>query len=482
MTTALRRLSRATTLADALADAPRAAVYCRISDDRRGEGLGVERQREDCVTLAERNGWKVVHTFTDNDLSAYSGKPRPQYAALMAAVEAGEIDVIAGWDPDRLHRSPAELETFIAAVERAGVAVHTVQAGEWDLTTANGRLHARMLGAVARHESEHKSERVRRALQQRAESGRSHGRRAYGWVRDHATDGAVHEVIEPAQAAVIRRIADALLSGESLRSVTTSLNAEGVPSPTGKPWGKNMVRALVLRERNAGLRVHRGEIVGEGAWEAIIDRGRWEQLRAVLSDPRRRTSTGTAAAHLLSGIARCGVCGATLRVAQNRGVPSYRCSADGCVIRRKADLEHLIVGLVTARLARPDAAGLFAPEDTAERALASDDAERLRGRLDHAADQYAEGSIDGRQLERITAKLRPLLADAERRARVVDPAPLLDGLAGAGDVAAAWENLPLSRRRAVVDTLMAITLNRTRQGARTFDHDAVAIAWKGAGV
>ncbi len=480
MTSTLRKPSRAA-LADALADAPRAAVYCRISDDRGGEGLGVERQRQDCTTLAERSGWKVVHIFTDNDLSAYSGKPRPQYAALMAAVEAGEIDVVAAWDPDRLHRSPAELETFIAAIERASVAVYTVQAGEWDLTTANGRLHARMLGAVARHESEHKSERVRRALQQRAESGRSHGRRAYGWLREHAADGTVHEVIEPAEAAVVQRIADALLSGDSLRSVTVSLNAEGVPSPTGKPWGKNMVRALVLRARNAGLRVHRGEIVGEGAWEAILDRGRWEQLRAVLSDPQRRTSTGTAAAHLLSGVARCGVCGATLRVAQNRGVPSYRCSADGCVIRRKADLDHLIVGLVTARLARPDAASLFAPDDSAERSMAHDEAERLRGRLDHAADQYAEGLIDGRQMERITAKLRPLLADAERRARVVDPAPLLDGLAGAGDVAAAWDDLPLSRRRAVVDTLMTITLNRTRQGARRFDPDAVAIAWKQPG-
>ncbi|MGK5112805.1 recombinase family protein [Geodermatophilus sp. CPCC 205506] len=477
MTAALLRASQAA----ALADAPRAAVYCRISDDRRGEGLGVERQRQDCAALAERNGWNVVRTFTDNDLSAYSGKPRPQYAALMAAVEAGQVDVIAAWDPDRLHRSPAELETFITAVERAGVAVHTVQAGEWDLTTANGRLHARMLGAVARHESEHKSERVRRALQQRAESGRSHGRRAYGWSREHALDGTVREVIEPAEAAVVQRIANALLAGESLRSVTAALNAEGVPSPTGKPWGKNMVRALVLRERNAGLRVHRGGVVGEGVWEAILDRGRWEQLRAVLSDPQRRTSTGTAAAHLLSGIARCGVCGATLRVAQNRGVPSYRCSADGCVIRRKADLDDLIVGLVTARLARPDAVGLFAVGDSAERSAAVEEAERLRGRLDHAADQYAEGAIDGRQMERITAKLRPMLADAERRARVVDPAPLLDGLTGASDVAAAWNDLPLSRRRAVVHTLMAITVSRTRQGARAFDPEAVTIEWKGAG-
>lgn len=475
MSTALRRPASNA----ASADAPRAAVYCRISDDRGGEGLGVERQRQDCVALAERNGWRVVHSFTDNDMSAYSGKLRPQYAALMAAVEGGEVDVVAAWDPDRLHRSPAELEAFITAVERAGVAVYTVQAGQWDLSTANGRLHARMLGVVARHESEHKSERVRRALQQRAESGRSHGRRAYGWIREHGRDGTVREVIEPAEAAVVQRIADALLSGESLRSVTAALTAEDVPSPTRKPWQKGMVRALVLRERNAGLRVHRGEIVGDGAWEPILDRGRWEQLRAILSDPLRRTSTGTAAAHLLSGIARCGVCGATLRVAKNRGIPSYRCSADGCVIRRKVDLDDLVVRVVTARLAQSDAVRLFDSGDTAERTAALAEAEELRGRLDHAADQFAEGTIDGRQLERITARLRPLMAEAQRQAHVVDPAPILDGLIGAEDVVAAWDALSLSRRRAIVVTLLAISVHRTRQGARTFDPEAVSLSWKG---
>jgi site-specific DNA recombinase len=30
----------------------KAAIYCRISDDRAGAGLGVERQRTDCVQLA----------------------------------------------------------------------------------------------------------------------------------------------------------------------------------------------------------------------------------------------------------------------------------------------------------------------------------------------------------------------------------------------------------------------------------------------
>src|SRR3954452_4456617 len=142
-----------------------------------------------------------------------------------------------------------------------------------------------------------------------------------------------------------------------------------------------MVRARVLRERNAGLRGHRGEVVGDGAWEPILDRGRFEQLRAGLSDPARKTSSGTAAAHLLSGIARCGVCGATLRVALNRRVPSYRCSERGCVIRRQADVDDLVTRIVLGRLAAGDAVELLTPDRSPERAAALAEAQQLRDRL-----------------------------------------------------------------------------------------------------
>jgi site-specific DNA recombinase len=134
---------------------------------------------------------------------------------------------------------------------------------------------------------------------------------------------------------------------------------------------------------------------------------------------------------------------------------------------------------VVARLSAPDAAEVLTTgTDSPERAAAVAEADQLRARLDEAADQYADGLIDGRMLERITARLRPQLTKAEARSRVVDNAPLLDGLAGAPDVRAVWDSLSLSRRRAVVDTLMTITLNRTRQGARTFDPEAVRIDWK----
>src|SRR5690606_616538 len=97
----------------------------------------------------------------DNDASAYSGKPRPAFARLLAEVAAGTVDVLVAWHPDRLVRSPRELEDAIDALDAAGVAVETVRAGRWDLSTRSGRTTARLVGTVARDESEAKAERLR---------------------------------------------------------------------------------------------------------------------------------------------------------------------------------------------------------------------------------------------------------------------------------------------------------------------------------
>jgi len=453
------------------------ATYARISDDRQGQALGVERQREDCEALVLARGWTLAGRYVDNDLSAYSGKARPAYLQMLDAVRGGLVDGIVAWHPDRLHRSPRELEDFLALVEQHRVTVETVRAGKWDLSTPSGRMTARILGSVARGESEHKSDRVRRALEQRATMGTSHGRVAYGWTRTVLPDGTKVETVHEEQAALVRDVAARIVRGESLRGIVADLNTRGIPSPAGKPWVKTMLKHLVLRERNVGLRVHHGEVVGTGDWPPILERGQWEQLKAVLSDPSRKSTTSTAAVHLLSGIARCGVCGGPMRASQNRTVPSYRCADKACVSRNRRDVDELVTAVVVGRLARPDAAALLAPADDSTRQAVAEAAE-LRARLDTAADDYADGTLDREQFHRITERLRPRLEAAQARARVIDSTPMLAGLVGIDDVRAAWDDLPLSRRRGVVDLLMAIRVLRTTPGARVFDPESVEVTWR----
>lgn len=464
----------------------RAAIYARISSDD-GTALGVGRQVADCRALAETKGWHVCETFVDNDVSASSGKTRPEYVRLLAALQEGRADALVVWDIDRLTRTPRELEDVVDLADRHGVALASV-GGEVDLATPQGRLTARLKGNVARHEVEQQSRRLKRKFQERAEAGKPHGKVAYGYQRRAVHDDAGQvvgsvELLDEAEAAVIREGARRLLAREPMRRVVVDLNARGVSTPRGGSWDSTMLRQVLLRQRNAGRRVHRGEVIGNGDWPALLDEDTFDRLHAMLTDPARRTTRGNEVKHLLSGIARCGLedCDGTMRVTNarthgtRRAPTSYNCRKCNRVRRKKTDVDELVEAVLVARLERPDGPDLLAGDPAGSRE-AAERVEALQARLDLAADNYAEGSITANQMTRITAKLRPQLDDARARLRLAAPSPDLARFS-AGHVREAWETAAIEIKRAVISMLVDVTILPAGSGGR-FDPDSVRIDWR----
>lgn len=447
----------------------RAAIYTRMSSDD-GSALGVERQRRDCEALVRARGWAVAGVYTDNDTSNFTRRPRPAYERMLADLTGGVVDALAVWDVDRLTRTPVELERIIDIAERHDVALASV-GGEIDLATPQGRLTARIKASVARHEVEQSSRRIRRKTLERAEAGKPHGRVAYGWRR---LDGV--DVIAPEQAAVISEAAARALAGESLRSVTRSLNERGTPTPNGVThWEPTMLRQVLLRERNAGLRRHQGRVIGRGSWEPIFTDEDYQRLVALLRDPRRRLSSSGAHKHLLSGLARCGLCDHSLRVLKAHGTlpDGYACPNCFGVRRKKVAVDELITALVVARLGQPDALTALAGGDASE--LVREAAE-FRARLDVVADQYANDEIDAQQLARITARLRPHLQQLEAQISHLTAVPVL-----ADAVNVAWEELSLARQRAVIDLMMTVRiLPAQKKGRAQLDPNDVVVEWRQA--
>ena len=459
----------------------RAVIYVRISDDKTGAGLGVDRQEVDCRVLADRLGWTVVEVYQDNDLSAYSGKPRPGYRRLLADLRTGVADAVLVWHTDRLHRSPIELEEYIEVCKPREIPTQTVKAGPIDLATPSGRLMARQLGNYARFESEHHSDRAKRARLQAATDGRwVGGLRPFGYGADGMT------VIE-AEAEVIQWMAAEVLAGTSLRAIARKLNADGTFTSTGRPWTPRAVAWLLRRPRNAGLSQHHGEPVAPAKWPAILDEHTWRGVVAVLGDPSRNTTTSRARKWLLSGLARCGVCDEPVRsnVAawRDRRVPSYTCPA-GHVRRQAVELDEFIEALVIERLSRADAVELLAPDQTGDvAALHAQDA-GLRARLDELGRLYGDGVIDALQLASGTASIRTQREQVTVALAAASRDSVLQGVADAEDPEAVWRGLDLSRKRAVVDVLMKITILRMkrggarRKGETSFDRASIEITWK----
>jgi DNA invertase Pin-like site-specific DNA recombinase len=463
----------------------KAAIYVRISEDREtrgGAGLGVKRQEDDCRALASRLDWTVVEPiYTDNDTSAYSGKPRPAYQRLLTDLRTGVADAVLCWHTDRLHRSVVELETYIEVCQPREIPTQTVRAGPLDLATPSGRLMARQLGAYARFESEQHSDRAKRARLQAATDGRwIGGLRPFGYGADGMT-------VIKAEAEAVQWMAAEVLAGTSLRAIARKLNGEGTFTSQGRPWTPRAVSLVLQRPRNAGLSQLQGEPIAPAQWPAILDEDTWRGVVAVLGDPARNTTTSRARKWLLSGLALCGVCGQPVRSTVSawgqRRAPAYICP-DGHVRRHAVELDDCVEAVVIERLSRPDAAELLAPDQTGDTAALHAQDAGLRARLDELGRLYGDGVIDALQLASGTARIREQREQVTTSLAAASRGSVLAGVADAPDPEAVWRGLDLSRRRAIVDVLVEVTILRAkrggarRKGETSFDPATVAIEWK----
>jgi site-specific DNA recombinase len=458
-----------------------AAIYARISHDPSGERLGVQRQEADCLEEASRRGWSIAQVYVDDDLSAFNpSKARPEYQRLLTDIQLGSRDGVMIWRLDRLHRQPRELEEFIVLCDKHHVALATVT-GDVDLSTSQGRLLARTWGAFAAHESEIKSERMTRANLERARQGIMRTPRPlYGYT-------ARATAIKPGEAKVIREAAGRLLLGDSLRGICMDLNARRIPSPRKAFWQAPALHDILGNPRLAGLSTYHGEVVGKGAWKAILTRRESERIRSLLSDPERVVGDGTRHSYLLTGLAHCGRCGERLRTAGVGVERSYRCAQQagrkGCG-RLSITMDHLDAMFMDRLYERLDSTSL--PTALQRGRLRSSTWRRARSSLDDAearlrsmAREYALGTLT--RMEWRAA--RPVLIEqlnAMRKALRDDRAEdIVSAFVGHADaLRRTWDELPPSRRRAIAAALAEEVVVWPAPSTRARAHERTSIWWR----
>ncbi|MDR6637431.1 recombinase family protein [Paenarthrobacter nitroguajacolicus] len=465
----------------------KAFVYCRISDDKTGEALGVQRQEQDCRAMAQRDGFEVAEVFVDNDISAYSGKSRPRYSAMLTALAEGRASRVYCWAEDRLHRRPVELEEYITLVGPRNIQTHMVQAGEYDLVTPEGQFRAGVMGQVARFESARKAQRVKRAQEQKIRAGGwTGGTRPFGWQFENQVP-----VLDPVESELLRVAFRHVLTGGSLGSVVSDWNARSITTSVGKQWGFTQLRQVLLRARNAGLAEWKGDIVGSSQFPAIVSEDIWRATAAILRDPARRRSQSNKAKHLLSGIARCH-CGSAVRSATITGRngekhPTYRCpeAGTGHVGKR---IEQVDAAVTDSMLRWLSTAQLNGHGNDHEPELANLDVEAmaLRKRLDDVAIEAADGVLTMSQLRTMTERINLKLRAVESRMVVLQAdkrsasAPLDTMRQADSDAATLWSDSTIDQRRTMIRQSFDVTLHPHRKGSsRRFDPDTVTVYPKG---
>lgn len=451
----------------------RAVIYCRMSLAKDGDDVKVKRQEKRCRELAKRLGWDIVHVYCDNNKSAWRrDRERPDWDAMLASIQRGEVDAVIIYHGDRLIRQPWDLETLLSLADGRGVKLAS-PTGTRNLDDADDRYRLRQDVAKACNESDTIARRTRDAHAERARKGKvfKGGPRCFGYKRS----GKVRED----EAAHYRDAVARLLAGESRTSVMKDWNARGIHSTQGNAWGYSAFNRMLTRPRYAGLSVYHGEVVGKGRWESLVERETWEALQTVLgvgSALYTRGPVGRGGVYLLTNIAVCGSCGGRLTSHLSSGPPSYRCKGEGCALKVRRNMGHLdeyVIGAVLALLSDEALTARLDAARSGEGAAIAAELARLEGKRRQAVAAFADDDTMGpAELRGVLARLDERIADVRDRLGKLAGSHVLEGCAGLSREG--WDGLPLDRRRSIVRALVRVEVGASKRG-RGFDELSVRV-------
>lgn len=346
----------------------RVAIYARYSTDMQNP-KSVDDQERECRKHAEREGWPIAQVFQDTALSGAT-KGRPGYEALLAAVKAGQFDIVLFEHLDRLARDLEFLMAFYKEARHAGCELHQLHRGKL------GIFDIGILGTFAQIFLEELSYKTRRGLVGKIEAGKSAGGMSYGYsVRRTMTGDVVkgEQDINPDEALVVARIFTEYAEGKSPIRIAADLNADGIPAPRSKGNSSGHWRQTTINgNRGRGTGILNNELyIGRRVWNRqryskhpetgkriprlnppedwiifeapdlrIVEQPIWEAVKARQKAQQRvRTKhegsdpTGLSVAqgmrrrkYLLSGLLSCGQCGGNLTIAGSGKARRYYCA------------------------------------------------------------------------------------------------------------------------------------------------------------
>lgn len=304
------------------------AAYVRISKDTYGTGVSVANQLDAIQTWAGRMDYEVAEVFTDNDVSASNRKPRPAFERLLAS----DWTQAVVWHQDRLLRRPDDLERIIS--REPSLLVHQVQAGPLDLSTPSGQMQARIVAAVSLYEVEQKAERQKNAKLGDAKNGRYVGNCGrFGQRRDGTWVPGEAEAVQEAAKRIASRAV-------SFNGLAKEWNDAGFLTTRGGQWTKTTIRRYFQSSLLIGKQVYRGVTYDLGDyWKPLLDVDTYDQIQSLIQHPPKGGAKRVVQKYLLSGLLKCGVCGAGL-TSRTGKYPQYQCPnprAHVTILRAKTD-------------------------------------------------------------------------------------------------------------------------------------------------
>ena len=320
------------------------ALYERLShdDERAGESVSIENQKRILEEYARKNGFHRIRHFTDDGVRGTTFK-RPGLDEMLEEIRAGNVATVIIKDQSRIGRDVVEVGLLKRTFDE-----HNVRfiAANDNLDTANGfDIMSIFRDVINEWYVADTSRKIKTVFKSRMEKGlRCSGSVPYGYAA--STEDKGEWVIDGEAAAVVRRIYQSVLAGESVAAIGRALRADKVPIPsehwkrTGQPvraaryadpyaWSANTLTQILKRPEYMGRKVlgktvcenyktkstrktaPEEQYVFEGAVPAIIDEETWHNVQRLMETKRRAPKRQNAPSRL-TGLLYCADCGAKL--------------------------------------------------------------------------------------------------------------------------------------------------------------------------
>ncbi|MFJ1461774.1 recombinase family protein [Nocardia sp. N2S4-5] len=451
----------------------RAVIYVRVSKDDGRRGRSCKEQAEACTADCEYEQWPIGHILEDNDRGAsrHSKRERDAFKRLPGVLRRGDVLVV--WEPSRITRNMAEFATFCDILAARDVPLyydgHVFNLDDDD--DRNAVWQDILDGAKAVGKTR---KRVLRAMEANLSANKPHGKPAPGYEIVYEGGRSAGRRVVPAQQSVLKAAAQRVLeqgSAVSMSALARELEADWrAAGGTTFFRGKDLVRYLT-NPTVFGFRVHRGQIVGRGTWDPVLDPDWYPLLTAVLKDPDRLTHRGSEVRWLLSHIAKCGVClslgepGVIDHKRRRSGShrdDAYVCRDRNHVARGAARVDAYVQELWLQVLESPDAQALLLAQDEDGKATIDEELariEQLRSEIEIFVVEAAKTRMTARSValyvEAREAEIREVQERVDTVRARVDP-NLLD-LAGPG-VRGRWEARSLTQKRALLRDHLSVTI------------------------
>ncbi|MFD6309708.1 recombinase family protein [Streptomyces nigra] len=351
-----------------MAETQRALLAARISVDT-DESTSIPRQLEKLHTWAQGLGHEVAGVVEDRSVSGSVDLPeRPSMGPWLTEEGREKWDVLAVTTQDRLSRDDLHFMAFVKNVLDWGKTLVVLDDPSFDIATETGRLIAYAKATQAAAELRKIRQRVADARDYLRRNGLfAGGHTPFGYIYADSPDGRHYVLMPEAKyAKLLKEISERVRAGVSTNQVARELNAKGVltwrdylrelrgkdprrrngtalTEPKGTNWSPQVVQRILKHPSCAGFLAYKGEPYEDDQGNLvmateypILTNAEWQATVAAIKSRGVSDIRRTNQASLLTGVARCGECGArmfchrlkkTLATGEVKTYRHYSCTA-----------------------------------------------------------------------------------------------------------------------------------------------------------